>query len=146
MKMTVNNAFEAGEANFYFTFEAMLLSFKKPEVDDAFASWLRTDGYKLVGPNPTEDDVQDVLEIGFAELYKRGAIAPCRPLSKAGAKQLEALTASHREQALAAAPIDPFSELIADNANLSASQFKQKWMLNPERLKIYESAIAAGQV
>jgi hypothetical protein len=144
--MIAKNSLQAGEANFYETFREMFLSFDMQAVDDAIGSWLRTSGYRLVGPKLDEGDVQDVFEIGFSELYNRGAIAAVRPLSVAGQKQLEALTDSRQRLEIIQAAPDPLAELIADNANLPASQFKAKWLVDPNRRAIYEGAIEAGQI
>lgn len=138
----------AAVANFRVSYAAMLLSFDEAAVLDSLGSWLRTEGYAMVSPNDSEDDLQTTLEIGFAFLVGRGAIVPTRPFSVAGQRQYHALRTVSGGKATeqSAAPSDPLTELIADNANLPASAFKMKWMVDPARRAIYEQAIAAGRV
>src|SRR5690348_10345880 len=144
----VNTGLDALE-NFRASYAAMLLSFDEGSVLESLASWFRLSGHQMMEPNSDSDDIQTILEIGFAFLVGRGAIKPVRPFSVLGQRQFDALrTVSGGKGTVeqSAAPVDPLDELIADNANLPAAAFKQKWLIDPARRAIYESAISAGRV
>jgi hypothetical protein len=134
-------------ANFRASYAAMLLSFDEETTLDAMGSWVRAEGYRMIGRYEEADDIQTVLEIGFGFLVARRAIQPTRPFSVLGQRQFDALkTISGGKPAEQSAPIDPMGELLVDNANLPASEFKTKWLLDPARRVIYERAITRGRV
>src|SRR5690348_18454546 len=127
---TIVSRGEFASRNFETDFKELLSSFD----EDSFkvlASWCRTEGTVLVGPDSSTSDLQSLLELGFCTLYRRQAIVPARPLDATAKAQLDGLLKANPAivPVKAAAPIeqvDELAEVVRDFKTLRTSDFNRK--------------------
>jgi hypothetical protein len=87
--MSYNAEFEAGRS-WAADYADLLLSFDRSEVGAAIKSFFRTEMLEDI-KNAEEDDIYVQICVAFVKLYRRQAVAPIRPLSVEGERQLDDL-------------------------------------------------------
>lgn len=152
--MSENTMIRRGEfasANFEADFQELLSCFDE-DAFKALASWCRTEGTVLVGPDSTTSDLQGLLELGFCTLYRRQAIVPARPLDATAKAQLDGLLKANPAivPVTAAAPVeqvDELAEVVKDFKTLRTADFNRKVYENKDGYqKKFEAAVAAGRI
>jgi hypothetical protein len=152
-EMTLKGADAQREAEAIFEFENadLLLSYDRDVLRPALAGWMRLEGIKRV--NFATDEPEDylvVLEQGIADLISRGALTPCRPLSKMGQQQLDSLSNRYKvtpaSEKPVVVPVDPFEEVVRDHNELPAAELKKKIFADPAYAALYETACTNGRI
>jgi hypothetical protein len=96
------------------------------------------------------EDYLVVLEQGIADLINRGALTPCRPLSKMGQQQLDSLLKKYKvtpaDQKPVPVVVDKYAEVVSDHANLPAAELKKKIFADPTYATLYEEACSNGRI
>jgi hypothetical protein len=87
--MSYSTEFEAGKS-WAADYADLLLSFDRSQVGAAIKSFFRTEMLEDI-KNAEEDEIYVQICVAFVKLYQRQAIAPIRPLSAEGERQLDEL-------------------------------------------------------
>ncbi|MHB8485509.1 MAG: hypothetical protein ACYDCM_07250 [Candidatus Acidiferrales bacterium] len=149
---TIQERAQFASRNFEVNFSELISHFDPETITKAILAWCRVEAVGLVDPESTTDDFEDLIETAFATLFRRGAIAPIRPLDGDGVaqKQLDGLLKVHPAPVPVKAPepeADTLVEIVNDFRTLRTADFNRKVYENKDNYqKRFEAAVASGRI